>query len=667
MLTIDTFDKQTIVTFDKFNIINSNFKSQEDINYNSIIKNYIENYFESDINIYHPDYLSQLIWNNKVNIYKVDELYNESIDEYLIHIKQNIRQTIKKDNFSISSLNKLIANFNFKISKIQNILHLNVSASEKFIEKLFSDPILISFIESETEYINNETINEIKILCSLIKSLSKQYIWFLKLIGNSLKNNIPNFNCNIPNNYKSLYELFFIIEYIDNIKKSYIFINDEIHILINPISEILKKIFLEIIPNCNINEFLNLITNTLKKIFNIIKDPDYLVQVKNTVTLYFSNNNLVKNLDNLNYNNFCDFLNVLAISKKEKIIDPYLLILFENEKINFIILDIIDNFINENNKFIKNIIPLLSNIKNKDIFIDNYHKNLIKRLLSCRTNLPNEQIIINELENIYGYKNLSKINKVINDIICSNNDNLNYNKHFNNKFNTITTSYSNWDINYSQGYIDFSNCNIDFNKNNLTTLIFNYDKYYSKIYSDKRKLIWLLQYGEVEVVYLNVELTLLPIQLLILELFNDNEKLKFDEIKLNKFLNNYSDTFKNNIINSLINGRILILKNSYLYLTESTNIENNLINIFINENSYIKNMFVNVEYEIAHNREDIIKTIINHYLKKESLDKNNLYNLVKNDIKLFELNNNLFMKSIESLIKLDYIKFENNIYIKLTY
>ena len=309
------------MSYDKFNVITNNFNKIEDINYDSIIKNYIENYFESEINIYHPDYLYQLVWNNKVNINKITELYNNSIDEYLIHLKQNIRHTIKKDNFSLNSLNQLITKFNFKISKLLNILQLKNTSNKIFIEKLLSDPILISFIESETESISNDTISEIKLLCSIIKSLSNEYTWFLKLIGNSLKNNIPLFNYNIPQIYKSLYELNYIITYITNIKNIYKFVNEDIHSLTQPLTELLKKKVLEIIPQCSFNNLLNLINNSLKKIIIIIKDDNFIVEVKKNITLYFSTNTISPEFIDIENGLFYDFLHVLSISKKENFVD----------------------------------------------------------------------------------------------------------------------------------------------------------------------------------------------------------------------------------------------------------------------------------------------------------------------------------------------------------
>ena len=85
--------------FDKFKVINS--ISDDNKNYASIIKNYIENYFDSNINICHPDYLYQIVWNNKIDKNELLELYNVSIEKYIIQKRQDIRCLIKKDKFNL--------------------------------------------------------------------------------------------------------------------------------------------------------------------------------------------------------------------------------------------------------------------------------------------------------------------------------------------------------------------------------------------------------------------------------------------------------------------------------------------------------------------------------------------------------------------------------------
>jgi hypothetical protein len=62
------------IQMNKFNVIHN--LTSENYNSNSVIKNYLENYLESDINIYHPDYIYQLTWNNKISIDDKQKLFN---------------------------------------------------------------------------------------------------------------------------------------------------------------------------------------------------------------------------------------------------------------------------------------------------------------------------------------------------------------------------------------------------------------------------------------------------------------------------------------------------------------------------------------------------------------------------------------------------------------
>jgi hypothetical protein len=102
---------------DKFNVI-SKLSEDHDINYTSLLKNYLENYFEADINVYHPDYICQLLWNNKLTKIQTIDIYNKIIATTLIKKKQNISMLIKKEKFSLKSLNLLIINLNNKILRI---------------------------------------------------------------------------------------------------------------------------------------------------------------------------------------------------------------------------------------------------------------------------------------------------------------------------------------------------------------------------------------------------------------------------------------------------------------------------------------------------------------------------------------------------------------------
>ena len=72
--------------------------------------------------------------------------------------------------------------------------------------------------------------------------------------------------------------------------------------------------------------------------------------------------------------------------------------------------------------------------------------------------------------------------------------------------------------------------------------------------------------------------------------------------------------------------------------------------------------------ELAHTRQEIISTNINHYLKNKNMHKDELFSNVSNNIKnIFALDEGLFDKTIDHMIKMDYIKISENMLQKIYY
>lgn len=668
----------------KFNVINK--LKTNDINHVGIIKNYLENYLETDINIYHPDYIYQLIFNNKINqssnsemnqssnseinqIFndEVNQIFNDSISNILIQKRQNIRDLIKKNHFEINSLTQLIDNFSSKVSKLENILCLKQSYISTSIRTILSDAILINYLENLFESLDIETVSDIEKLSNiLLKHNMCNYNWFLKLIGSALRNNIAELTVNIPDKYKYFYELNNLIEYTEQITSAYNFLKESILVILDPIHEIVLSKIIICIENCDVIELLKFIdnkSNIIQKLFNN----------KKQITIAISNsfNKHISNIESFDHNKIIYLLNLIVKCKNLQILENYILLIFDNEKIINSVINIIHDRINYNVDDIKNIIGLLT-IKNEDQFMENYHKLLIQRILSNQTNIVNEKIIINELDIAFSLNAGKKSNKVINDYIRSEEDLKKYKEITKiNIFDTITTSYANWDINYNQGYITFNSNpdNVTFNANNLVNLksfIINYQIYYKRIYTNKRSLLWLLQHGEIEITFNNINIILLPIQLLILELYNTKNEFSIDEIYNQIFFVNYSNKFKEDIVKSLIRGNILHCDNNKLYLNEyNINIISpNLIDVYLNVKTDTESSQINTQVELAHDREDIVKTLINHNLKLRSMDKDILFTDLKDNIKLFNLTPNIYNNAIEKMIKYDYITLENNILTK---
>jgi hypothetical protein len=694
---------------DKFNVI-SKLSEDHDINYTSLLKNYLENYFEAEINVYHPDYICQLLWNNKLTKNQTIDIYNNIIATTLIKKKQNISTLIKKEKFSLKSLNLLIINLNNKILRILNLLNLNNENIELYITKILSYPILVNFIEFELANVNLEYVNDIIKLNYIIEKLSKDdHIWFLKLIGSVLQNNFKDYkqiqNYNIPDKYNKIYEINYIIRYIQNISNIYSFTEKSIIILLNPLYQTLVNKLIICISLCNTSDLLELVTNNKNTINCILQNLDYKKIIMKEFSSHFKK--MTSNIINYDYRSMTVLLTLIIFCDNIKILEPYILLIFTDNIMINLVLEVIHYNININIIFVEQIINLLSKTIVHDTFADKYHKFLIVRLLSNQILIKNEKIILQFLLLKFTNKLLNKIKKIINDFDSSYLDIGNYQiiSHVNN-LNIIITSYANWDINYNQGYVIFNticdnniiddstndstndtniNSNIDSNinltnnlevikyysyetkpryyltnnqpynnrSNNLSLYIIDYQIYYNSIYSGNRKILWLLQYGEIEITYNLIDIKLLPIQLMVLELFNKKDNILINEIIIEEFFNYYSNKFKNDIIQSLINGRILNNINNVLSLSKTQSISNNLIDIYIN-NITINNS-IDISNTLAHTKIDIIKSLINHHVKIKSIPVKMLFEILFKEIKQFELTEKLFNNSINIMLKLDYI------------
>ena len=222
----------------------------------------------------------------------------------------------------------------------------------------------------------------------------------------------------------------------------------------------------------------------------------------------------------------------------------------------------------------------------------------------------------------------------------------------------ITTSYNNWNINQSEGLIDTKILE-QIKDTQLGKYLKYYQLYYTGIHDNKRIINWFPHFGEISITYLDQTLLMLPIQFIIVEMFNEVDQLPFQDIINSKILVNYSEKFKTEIINSIIISGLFIMEDDNIILSKSIDIKNNLIEIFLNTSGFPQIWEQLKEQELAHSRDEIINTVINHTLKTCSKEKSELFSLVKKSIKLFKLEDDLFDKSLKYLIEMDYIKLND--------
>lgn len=655
---------------DKFNVIQE-FTCQ-DLDYMSLVNNYIENYLESDINIIHPELIYQLVWNNLIT--DIDDALNSKLKNYILNIKKTIKTLIKNEKFDLDNgLNTMINNYYNKTNYLKTIFKTsNYNCESLFHDMILSDQTLICYLQNELNTLNKSNKNIIKkLLNNIMKITTKDnYKWFLKLIGTSLRDNIPHIPL-IIDNYNFI-DFILLINYTQEIYYYYSFINDnDCKIIINSFVNIIFDKLLLLLSTTNYYNLINLLTTKWHMIAQINNNNEMIIPIKKELSLQISKS--IKKINTISNSNLYDLLKLIIIASKFGLIETYIFSIFNNECFLEKLIEIIDTNINTDPQFICDLIIHLKNIKEKDIFINNYHNRLITRLLSLTTDLINESLIVKYMNIHFDNKYTKKLSKCIYDMQTS----LELNGPFEKiglsklymKISMLTISYSNWNINWNNGYID--NDIIEaYRTSSIPTIcsMFDwYNKYYLDAYENKRKLLWLPQYGEITIEYNNNEIILFPIQLMVLELFNGKNDITIDVIKNSNFFKNYSESYKINIIKSLIVAGIL--NNNFNTLTLSdTIIKNNFIDVYYyildNKEDEISNREM-MNDDLCLSRKNIVSCVINHHIKIYSMDYETLYNLVKNDIKLFSLNNELFTETIKWMIENDYILEKESKYLKL--
>ncbi len=663
--------------YDKFKIIKDNIIEPDDEL--SLFENFIENFLESNIFNIHPYYLFQLFNKKQINI---NECINNKIDLYLKDLRSNIRILIKKGQYDLyNGLNKLLQSYIIKLDKLCNIF-TNISNTEynKFNTIIIHDPQIICFLHLELDTLDknkkyeiNKFINNVYIIDKDIKKVN--YIWLLKLIGSILLKNINDITIDyniIPVNYMLMIKLIKIIDKYRNILNYYDYIDKEyINYIVSPLILLIYNEFNNLIKVINIKELIHLLNN--KGSYLILNS---IINKNKELVTHYINTFIFINKDTLNIDQTIDLLELLIISNNLGLLNSYILQTLNNLNILNYIHEIIHKYIYKNNKFILNIINfIMYNINDKDNFIDQYQTLLVKRLLSSQSDIVLENNCIYIIAK-FGEKYINKLLKNITDKESSINDMNNFytlkNINDTDKLCMLTTSYNNWHINYNFGSLTGDIINTYTSTSYFCTLLNNYNKFYNLRYENKRKLIWFPHYGQVDINYEYepnkfINIILLPIQLLVLELFDHNNEIDICIIKSQSFFDEYSNKYKDDIIKSLIFGKILIKKGNILELSNKNNISSNLIDIFYNNSTFILDEENNRLENLALARNDIISCVVNHIIKKMSLTFDELLNTIKQKLTLFTVTDLMLTQVLDKMISMDYIIFDNNKYYKIFY
>lgn len=684
------------ILYDKFNIIeNPKDFNKEDII--PLVDNYLENLLFCDEKIIHQDFFLSLSY---YNIEKVGyiELISKHLENYLKQKRQSIRTNIKKGNFDMDTLIKLIENYSDKLKKIYQIsnnLEIIKIASSQLYEQIILENSLTGFLKSELSTTDEVKIKSIFLLIDKMidinnaNSETKAYQWFLFLISSALSSTVEeNFNKTfpVPQNYQDILNFSTNANFclnIYNIYKKSPAIKELNIILCSSIKILIEKLNI-IFDTCNLNQINKIMKSNFSMIDIIVNKLNLPIENKTakeiiTNKFFIIIDNQIKKINDTNFvllkeltecfQTFDPIINNSGTTRDiimNKIAQIFSTDITQNYLIEIIHKNIIIN-INENHDVFINLLGFCSNIHDKDKFIDKYNRFLILRMIN-NPNMNVEKMYLHILIERFGEKLLFKTNKIINDTEYSIADINNYKKliDFQDiKFNMITTSYNNWDINQQEGLVNINNENETFINSKLLTYLHSYQAFYKLRYADKRKLNWYLHFGEIVFEYLNKEIKMLPIQFIILEAAQQNTYTKEDLLNI-PYLENYNLEFKQSLIASLLLGGILNINNNIISISSDT-MALDYINIFFTTTNYSNIWEEKRQNELISTRKDVINTQINHFLKKSSLNKVDLFKKVSENIKVFKLDDELFDKSITFMIDNDYIKYNGDMMEKLLY
>mgnify|MGYP001492448489 CR=1 FL=1 len=694
--------------YDKFGIIENHLANEDKKKVASKLENYFENLLNSDIRVLIPDYINQVIWFEGVNADDFTINMDVHIKNYLIQRRNNMRTFIKKENFEFSSLNKFLKNF---IAKLEYLNTMMRSQENKVVKEgirqltnlIISDSLIMLFVEEQVITFDKSLKSEIETLLSLTKTLGKYdsnetFIKMLKTIGNVFKKHLVNMEeYPLPENIKRVQKLADNIKFCTTVKAYYKFVGEEFKTFGLPLIQLIVDNLIDVIRSNSLDEIEFTFDNIWSDFSKIVLETEFesksdLISELSKEIVCLIDKALKQSADT----NVFKLINILKyvdqlVEKQDckDIINQKIAVSLSSEELLEQIQGTINNLVCENKSVeALKLLKFVSNVKDKDVFVSKYYQFLIKRLMDTiskfTTDTNNQQTkfsdyieceknILQFLRMKFGDKLCYKINKVITDTEMSWDDNLNFHKlttgTFDNKMTVITTSYSNWDVNQTEGIIS-NNIVETIKQTQLGKHLKNYQHYYELRYANKRVINWFPHFGEVSISYAGTNFVMLPIQFMVLEMFNDVDRLGLGHVQSARFFSNYTEKFRSDIIGSLVASGLFKIQGDNLVLMSSGNFKSNLIEVFLTNSDYGSVWEQQRKEEIIHTREEVTNTVINSILKDKdrAMDRAELFGLVKDTIGVFELDPDVFSKSIEYMCKHDYIKQnESGNYAKLFY
>lgn len=690
------------------------------IDFSKNMDNIFENHIIYDNMIYNPYILNHIINYNKDDSFNIINCINKHLLNKIKNQRFHFRELNKKNKLYLQDfvsffdiMYKLLIKINcITHSIIENTIDIkkkwgNSVFSYHVIEKIVNilcDDIIFHYAirrnikENTQQNINN--VNHISMYMNIFSEYIKTendltyYHKFGNYFDSALVNNIPILEYDIKSATLQVYNFNAVYKYYIDAYYNYKFIMNAYPCV--QIKDYISNLLKSIIYHNNLEFVKNFIITYKKELINLTKyieisvvlsykkPTDIITYISYYSTLYdISFGDVVPNNEpSYQYAKSYDYtkaksngfisntkiansvFNSIVLMCARDYIDMYFT---TSESIEYLANIITQNIINKKNNGFYYYIGAY--VKNKDEFIMNISQKFMERIIYTNTDhiieTSNYNMLKKEFENNIKY--LYKYTTIYEDYIAS----IEFNKH--NKVpiidNINITSYDCWKINYKLGYIDKSNFTSSELINSITTLQSTYLKS-----STNKKLLFYFHTGFMDINIGNSQLYMLPLHYVCLEQFKPKEdniprNIPYHILykKLCIIMNNYPENILEQIIKSLIISGVLNNNNDILSINMNMNKNINLITIFHTLNNKTNSIKKLIHDELCLERKDIISANINHFVKVKDYMYDELYNLVSNKIKLFDVSKELFQQTIDSMIERDYISIVNNIIKKLVY
>jgi hypothetical protein len=615
--------------------------------------------FENCIN----DYLKTLVGD-------LFSCLNSNIDIYFDFYETYLEKSKLADKIFIYYQNEKCENVN---KKNELISYLYNSVWDEFILTQFY-PFILEDIKS---------IKNLNLDLDLFSKIEK-YSLHINTLNNQLNNTFKYHIFDVIKSQKDINvdKLLELINYYDKILN--IFDDDKSkEYLKNNIRVLFKENEESIYTNIKY-KFIDIKSSLKEKpleSYNIYSNLHKLTYYFNSDDLEKYNNILFNVLKQTEYDNIETLIRNINISEfmLKTLIPKYSSIYEENNKYNYkyileqllekTLKDINENFDNNFNielvkfvnKNINNILYLqhiniiINNLLNKETFCIYYKKALKSRLLNGNiSNINNESYLINILTKNDDLIDVSRMLVMLKDYQKSIVYSSEYNSLFNNNAFVNLTTYDMWGLTPYE-YEDTLLCKDFRDKINLMKNDF---KTYYLINNENRNVKFVDNVSTCFIDFNNVELECNYLQADLLYLFNENKYIDLNE-----------KSISDNLLNSFIRPKILLQKESKLYVNEKFKYSKPSLKLYKLYKPSIEKTKSKVDKDLQSlifKKEDYIDCFIMKFLKKNIntyFDSTQIYNSLQENLKSkFNIDKELYDKRITRLKDNLYIEIsENNI------